>query len=81
MRSFAAGSSSRFQRCYATIPAGHKATSQPPKYIVHRVRRGQTLSQIARLYGTSVKEIQRRNGLRGKSPKIRAGQRLTIPKG
>jgi membrane-bound lytic murein transglycosylase D len=75
-----AGGSSRFQKCYATIPASHKSTSQPPRYIVHRVRRGQTLSQIARLYGTSVKEIQRRNGLRGTN-KLRAGQRLTIPKG
>ena len=61
-----AGSTARFQQCYSTLPASHKATSQQKAFVVHRVRRGQTLAQIARLYGTSVKEIQRRNGLRGK---------------
>jgi membrane-bound lytic murein transglycosylase D len=53
---------------------------QKSKVVIHHVRRGQTLHQIARRYGTSVKEIQRRNGLGGKH-KIRAGQKLAIPKG
>jgi membrane-bound lytic murein transglycosylase D len=76
------GAGSRFEQCYRTLPPSHKVASQPkqPAVVIHRVRRGQTLAQIARRYGTSVKEIQRRNGLRGKNL-IREGQRLAIPKG
>jgi peptidoglycan lytic transglycosylase D len=45
--------------------------------IVHRVKRGQTLSQIASLYGCSVERIRRGNKLKGN--KILAGQMLRIP--
>ena len=47
-------------------------------YVTHRVRRGQTLSTIARRYGTSVNAIVRANNLRSRH-RIRAGQRLKIP--
>jgi membrane-bound lytic murein transglycosylase D len=52
----------------------------PPKdtYVTHRVRRGETLSKIARRYGTSVNSIVRANNLRSRN-RIRAGQRLKIP--
>jgi len=52
----------------------------PPKdtYTVHRVRRGETLSTIARRYGSSVNSIVRANNLRSRN-RIRAGQRLKIP--
>jgi len=52
----------------------------PPQdtYVVHRVRRGETLSTIARRYGTSVNKIVRANNLRSRH-RIRAGQRLKIP--
>lgn len=43
----------------------------------HRVARGQTLQQLARRYGTSVKELKRVNGLR--SDRLRLGELLTIP--
>ncbi|MFH1006526.1 MAG: LysM peptidoglycan-binding domain-containing protein [Candidatus Latescibacterota bacterium] len=43
---------------------------------IHVVRRGDTLSAIARHYGTSVKDLRQRNAL-GKSL-IRPGERLTI---
>ncbi|MGB0344621.1 MAG: LysM peptidoglycan-binding domain-containing protein [Coraliomargarita sp.] len=43
----------------------------------HTVRKGDTLSKLARKYGTSVKAIQQANGL--KSDLIRIGQRLVIP--
>lgn len=51
----------------------------PPKraYVYHRVRRGETLSEIARRYRTSVIAIKRANSLRQNL--IRAGQRLKIP--
>jgi membrane-bound lytic murein transglycosylase D len=52
----------------------------PPKpaYVVHRVRRGETLSSIAVHYRTSVSRIMDANNLRS-SRYLRAGQRLRIP--
>jgi membrane-bound lytic murein transglycosylase D len=52
----------------------------PPEesYAVHRVRRGETLSLIARRYGTSVNAIVRTNHLRSRN-RIRVGQRLKVP--
>lgn len=52
----------------------------PPEatYVLHYVRRGETLSGIARRYRTSVSSIARLNGLR-RVHLIRAGQRLKIP--
>jgi membrane-bound lytic murein transglycosylase D len=49
-----------------------------PEYIVHRVRRGETLSSIAVRYRTSVERIRDANNLRS-TRFIRAGQRLRIP--
>lgn len=49
-----------------------------PAYVYHRVRRGQTLSTIARRYHTSVRAIMRANNMR-RSHYIRAGKRLKIP--
>ena len=43
----------------------------------YTVKKGDTLSKIARKYGTSVRSIQQTNGL--KSDLIRIGQRLVIP--
>jgi LysM repeat protein len=50
-----------------------------PASIVHRVKRGETLSQIARRYGTSIQTIQRANSL-GRRTVIRVGQRLRVPR-
>jgi membrane-bound lytic murein transglycosylase D len=52
----------------------------PPKdaYVTHRVRRGETLSTIARRHGSSVNAIMQANNLRSRN-RIRAGQRLKIP--
>jgi membrane-bound lytic murein transglycosylase D len=74
------GKRGTFDRCYAGLSSGQKFPQQKRQFIVHRVRRGQTLSQIARLYGSSVDEIRRRNGLRSKHV-IREGQVLHIPAG
>lgn len=48
------------------------------RYKEHYVRRGQTLSYIASLYGVSVGSVMRANNLRS-SHWIKAGQMLTIP--
>lgn len=53
-------------------------TKPLPTYEVHRVRSGQTLSVIARRYGTSVRAIMLENNLRS-AHRIRVGQRLRIP--
>jgi peptidoglycan lytic transglycosylase D len=75
-----AGRASRFERCYASLPARQKHRSQKPTVVLHKVRRGQTLGQIARQYGSSVEEIRRHNGL-SKRNLIRVGQVLRIPQG
>jgi membrane-bound lytic murein transglycosylase D len=66
----------------STLVAGLPSVAEwkPPqtRYVVHRVRRGQTLSVIARRYGTSVRAIMRTNNLRS-AHRIREGQRLRIP--
>ncbi|BEH00452.1 lytic transglycosylase domain-containing protein [Bacteroides sedimenti] len=49
-----------------------------PKYVYHKVRKGQTLSTIAQRYGVSVSEIKKWNRLR--KNKISSGKRLKIYK-
>lgn len=56
--------------------APEPAPAPQPEPVYHTVRRGDTLIAIARRYGTSVREIQRLNNLRGSG--IRAGQRLRV---
>ena len=49
-----------------------------PAYVSHKVQRGQTLSAIAKRYGTSVRSIQSKNNLNS-AHSIRVGQVLSIP--
>ncbi len=58
-------------------PAAMKQIQQSaePSKIIHRVKRGETLSHIALRYGVSVRNIQRWNGI---GTRIREGQRLAI---
>ena len=74
----AAGAGEPFKRCYAKLPAQEMFSTQKRLYVMHRVRRGQTLWQIARKYGSTVEAIRRRNRLRN-SNLIRVGQKLRIP--
>ncbi|HSD65955.1 MAG TPA: transglycosylase SLT domain-containing protein [Vicinamibacteria bacterium] len=62
----------------AQLAAVPEWTPPVPKYATHRVRRGETLSQIAGRYRTSVSAIMRVNGLRS-AKRLRVGQRLRIP--
>ena len=50
----------------------------PPSFVVHRVARGENLTQLARRYGTSVASIQRANNM-GRRTLIRVGEQLRIP--
>jgi len=54
-----------------------KSSSQATQTTYHKVRKGETLSTIARKYGTSVKQLKRANNLSGDN--INVGQRLFIP--
>jgi membrane-bound lytic murein transglycosylase D len=76
------------QRAARSVPAhrgrtrasGSQVASAAVKrrtHIVHKVKRGQTLGQIANQYGCSVDQIRRGNKLKGN--KIRTGQVLRIP--
>lgn len=67
-----------------TIPAGGTAAAAPAVAAatggVHVVQRGDTLTGIARRYGTTVAALTQANGLRAANI-IYVGQRLTIPNG
>ena len=68
-----AGRAERCRERLAAIPPDKRVT-----WVRHRVRRGETLSGIARAYGTSVAAIRRLNRLRS-AHVIRAGQWLQVP--
>ena len=57
------------------VPTPALATTYQQQ-ITHTIRRGDTLSSIARRYGTTVTALKRANGLRGNT--IQAGRRLLI---
>ena len=58
----------------ATVPGATEATAQSK--LVYRVKRGDTLSSIARVFETSVATLKKWNDLRSNT--LRVGQRLTI---
>lgn len=60
-----------------SIPSGGSA-APAPRYVSHRVQQGQTLSAIARRYGTTVGSILASNDLKS-AHRIRVGQVLRIP--
>ncbi|MAE70969.1 MAG: lytic transglycosylase [Gemmatimonadetes bacterium] len=53
-------------------------TPPTPKFVTHRVRRGQNLSTIASIYGVGVNAIARANGIRNVN-RIYPGRRIKIP--
>jgi membrane-bound lytic murein transglycosylase D len=69
------GTRDTFVANYALVPESEKVSWQR-----HKIRRGETLSKIARRYGTSVRAISEANSLRS-SHRIIAGKYLLIPVG
>lgn len=69
-----AGSGQTFAANYATIPPGDRV-----RWVAHTVRRGETLSRIARIYGVSVSAIRAANNYVNPR-RLRIGQRLVIPR-
>lgn len=60
------------------ITAAAPRSSQQPSTVLHRVSRGDTLSRLAVRYGTTIRVLQRVNGLSGRTT-IRLGQVLRVP--
>ncbi len=63
----------------AAKPAAAKTSKEKdsaPRPVYHKVKQGETLSKIARRYGTTVKKLQRLNGTDGS--KLRIGQRVRV---
>jgi len=69
------GATDRVRQALSEMPAWRLPADA---YTTHRVRRGDTLSTIARRYNTSVKRIVAANGMRNRH-RIWPGQRLKIP--
>jgi len=59
-------------------PTPATVTGAEGQYVVHRVKKGETLSALAACYGVSVRAIRKANEL-GDSNLIRTGQKLNIP--
>jgi membrane-bound lytic murein transglycosylase D len=55
-----------------------KTSTPTPQVKTHTVKKGETLSSIARKYGCTVNDIKKWNGL--KSNTVKVGQKLKIKK-
>jgi membrane-bound lytic murein transglycosylase D len=66
------------EQIVASVAALPRYIPEAASYVTHYVRRGETLSEIAERYRTSVRAIARLTGLRSVNF-IRPGQRLKIP--
>ena len=63
----------------SATPSVHAANVRTVSTMRYRVRAGDTLSHLARRYGTSVKKLRSMNNL--SSSRIRSGQTLIVPAG
>jgi LysM repeat protein len=61
------------------VPAG-SGSGGTRGTVVHTVRKGETVTSIARKYGTSIESVLRANGLSSRD-KIYPGQTLKVPVG
>jgi LysM repeat protein len=57
----------------------HKMIEPPQIFVWHRAKKGDTLGKLARRYGTTVKAIQRANGLRSTVIFARKSYRIPRP--
>ncbi|MEE8538031.1 MAG: LysM peptidoglycan-binding domain-containing protein [Acidobacteriota bacterium] len=69
------GTRDRFAKAFGELPRDKRLT-----YTRHRVRKGETLSTIARRYNTNVRALQKTNNIRNRH-RISVGQVLTVPLG
>jgi membrane-bound lytic murein transglycosylase D len=72
------GTAERFEVAFASYREPAPLVVRPRSRATHRVRRGETLSSIARRYGVSTTALMRANGLR-RASRVQAGQTLRVP--
>lgn len=72
-----AGSARSFEIGYASLGAHERFSQQRVNHLLHRVKRGESLSLIARRYGVTQASIRAANGLSSKTA-LRAGRVLKI---
>lgn len=72
-----AGAARNFNLAYASLGDHERFDRQRVRYLLHKVRKGETLSTLARRYDVSQASIRERNGL-GKKGLLRVGQVLKI---
>lgn len=68
-----AGTGAAFSEAYAEIPPNERVRLR-----MHVVKRGETLSGIAALYGSSVRVLQDANGIRN-AARLSIGQKIQVP--
>ena len=69
------GTRDRFAKAFGEVPRDKRLT-----YTRHRIKKGETLSTIARRYNTSIRALQETNNIRNRH-RISVGQVLTVPLG
>ena len=69
------GKASQFNANFNALPEDQRFA---PQYIVHKVRRGESLSTISKKYKVSIHDVAAVNKIRNRH-KISIGQKLTIP--
>lgn len=71
------GRAADFKLAYAKLDGGETFASQRPTHIDYKIRSGDSLSVIARRFGTSTATLRAMNGL--KNDRVRAGRSLRVP--
>jgi LysM repeat protein len=66
--------------CVAFVRVHAQTQTQAPKYTIHTVVKGETLSQLAQKNHTTITAIMQLNGMNSKST-LRIGQKVKIPTG
>lgn len=69
------GTNDQFTANFNSLPEGQRFA---PQYVLHKVRRGESLWTISKKYKVSIHDLASVNKIRNRS-KIRVGQKLTIP--
>jgi len=71
------GRGSAFKAAYAELGEGETFSRQRQTHFSHKVKKGETLSAIARRYGVSTATLRAANGL--KKDALRAGRSILVP--
>ncbi|MGH7804035.1 MAG: LysM peptidoglycan-binding domain-containing protein, partial [Candidatus Binatia bacterium] len=74
-----AASEKKAETKVASVKSKRAPAAKRSSFVSHRVKSGQTIGAIARLYGTTVQEIKAHNSL-GDLRRIRTGRVLKIPR-